>query len=117
MKQADFRDVPDELWERIKPLLPSSNKKEEAAADSFHSEVFLSESATKAAAIRIIEELTGALFGLLTSTLHRLAVRDRDPDLGDPCRWTGCFGAFMRDRPSWCSRLFFRGFFRYDDSM
>ena len=69
MKQTDFRDVPDELWERIKPLLPSSNKKEEAAADSFHSEVFLSESATKAAAIRIIEELTGALFGLLTSTL------------------------------------------------
>ncbi|WP_462399959.1 hypothetical protein [Desulfovibrio piger] len=65
MKQADFRDVPDELWERIKPLLPSSNKKEEAAADSFHSEVFLSESATKAAAIR----MTGALFGLLTSTL------------------------------------------------
>lgn len=48
MKQADFRDVPDELWERIKPLLPSSNKKEEAAADSFHSEVFLSEFATNA---------------------------------------------------------------------
>lgn len=40
MKQADFRDVPDELWERIKPLLPSSNKKEETAADSFHSVLF-----------------------------------------------------------------------------
>jgi len=26
MKQADFRDVPDELWERIKPLLPSSER-------------------------------------------------------------------------------------------
>lgn len=48
MKHADFRDVPDELWERIKPLLPSSNKKEEAAADSFHSVLFLSESATNA---------------------------------------------------------------------
>lgn len=34
MKQADFRNVPDKLWERIEPLSRSSEK-EVAAASRF----------------------------------------------------------------------------------
>ena len=50
MKQTDFRDVPDELWERIDLFLPRSNEKEVAAASRFHSARFLPEFSTNAGA-------------------------------------------------------------------
>lgn len=44
MKQTDFCDAPDALWERIEPLLSRSSEKEVAVASRFHSVRFLPES-------------------------------------------------------------------------
>lgn len=50
MKQTDFHDVPDELWERIESLLARSNEKEVVAASRFHSAQFSSGFSTNAEA-------------------------------------------------------------------
>lgn len=48
MKQTDFRDVPDELWERMSLFLPRSNEKGVAAASPFRNVQSLLESSTNA---------------------------------------------------------------------
>lgn len=50
MKQTDFRDVPDELWKRIEPLLAPFKRKRSGGSKSFHSARFLPGSSTNAGA-------------------------------------------------------------------
>ena len=48
MKQTDFRDVPDALWERIEPLLAHSSGKEVPTASLFLNVRFWEESSINA---------------------------------------------------------------------
>ena len=50
MKQTDFRDVPDELWERIEPLLTPFKRKRSGAASPVLNVRFLPESSINAEA-------------------------------------------------------------------
>lgn len=47
MKHTDFRDVPDELWERIEPLLAPSNEQRALAVLLCLNERFLPEAFMK----------------------------------------------------------------------
>ena len=48
MKQTDFRDVPDELWERIEPLLAPFKRKRSGGRNRLRSARFWQESSTNA---------------------------------------------------------------------
>ena len=88
MKQTDFRDVPDEMWEGMIPFLPRSSEKGVAVARPFRNVRSLLESSTNA-----VVDANGPCF--LPALAQKVQSISSSNAGAKPVSWRRSFASFL----------------------